>query len=95
MAVTINSDMMNAQDQIIEQKTKPAVVDLCPWYLNFVQGFGRDYSVIDKTLLEKVVSPDFKLDPLEGMNTKVDVLSQSLAGTILHEVRVLTPIHLH
>ena len=87
MAQTFNSDLYNKKtEQSVPQETVPAQIDFCPWYLTFVQGATRQFTLIDKTLLDKVTAESFKLDAKDGSQTKVDVFSESLSGTILHEV---------
>lgn len=60
-------------------------MNICGWVLRHQQKSG--YPKIDKDNIAKVQIPDFH-DGLKGDENAVDVLSQTLGATFLHEVRL-------
>lgn len=71
-------------------------MDLCNWYLRFVQTNGRGFArfmaedaegstQINRGVINTIMDDNFNLQGT-GNNRIIDVLTQSLAGTLLHEV---------
>lgn len=73
-------------------------IDLCTWYLKFVQVDGRGFTrfmteaddgrttQINGNLMARIRDPQFDLAPTGSRGRLINVLTESLAGTLLHEV---------
>ncbi|KAM0280465.1 hypothetical protein ACHAQH_004044 [Verticillium albo-atrum] len=74
----------------------PNAIDLCSWYLKFVRDGGRGFArfmkegdggatVISKEVVDRIRDPNFDLGTT-GNTKMINVLTESLAGTLLHEL---------
>jgi hypothetical protein len=71
---------------IIPRPYKPNTIDLCTWYLT--QTKAAKFYKIDKSTMDRTQDPTF-ISTLSGNDKPINHLSESLAGTLLHEVSFL------
>jgi hypothetical protein len=70
----------------IEQKNRPNTIDICLWYMAHMKSQG--FYKVDKSTIDTIQEPAF-INKLKGDDKPINHLTESLAGTLLHEVSFL------